>query len=187
MAEIDSTDNANDIEKVQGFIKEQVETYFNELSSKQPVQQQVATARTEQDIAKQQLQDLISPFINPGLNEARLTSADAQDYVKFYTNNTDAAEYQDQVEAMFTKLKDSGKPMPRANILDYLRGNEFRTDPDKFTEKQLAKRKAATDRAELATDFGAGALGRAKNDSNFSNFESKSLEDMEKALDGVTF
>jgi hypothetical protein len=179
----------DDLAKVQGFIKEQVETYFQEQVAKTPALRQVEQQHVvqQEDDGKRQLRELIDPFIKPDLDEARFAGADAQDYVKFYTNNPDAAEYQEKVEATFTALKKAGKPLGRADILDYLIGQEYRHDKDKFTEKLNVKRKEQLERAESASDFGAFSVTKAKNDKTFADFDKLPLEDMEKLLEGVTF
>lgn len=184
-AEPDKTvDDKEDLSKVQDFIKGQVETYFNELQQKATP---AVPGKSQDDLAKEQLGQLINPFIEPGLAEARLTSSDAKDYVHFYMNNPNAKEYHDDVEKTFTALVKAGRPISRNDILKHKLGEEYQADPGKFVEKQTVRQKEQLARAEVAVDFGAAALNKAKSDSNFVNFESKSIEDMEKALEGITF
>lgn len=184
-------EETDDLAKVQDFIKSQVETYFQEQVQKTPAIQQVErqTARESEDAAQKQLRELISPFVDPALNEARLTAADSMDYVKFYTNNPEAAEYQEAVEKTFEALKKAGRPLPREDILAHTIGKEYRTAPEKFTEKLSAKRQAQLERAESASDIGGMSTSRAKNDGTFGEgkFDKLSVEDMEKALEGITF
>lgn len=185
MAETDNNvDEKQDLAKVQDFIKGQVETYFNEMKDKAAP---VVDTKTAEQQAHEQLGQLINPFVEPALNEARLTSSDAKDYVQFYMHNPDAKEYHDDVEKTFTALVKAGRPISRADILKHKLGEEYQADPAKFVEKQTARHKEQVVRAEAAVDFGAAALNKAKSDGTFANFDSKSLEDMEKALDGVTF
>jgi len=184
---MDETENTEkqDLAKVQDFIKGQVETYFNEMKSTLPGP--AVQGKTQEDTAKEQLGQLINPFIEPGLAEARLTSSDAKDYVQFYMNNEHAKEYHDDVEKTFTALVKVGRPISRADILKHKLGEEYQSDPAKFVEKQSERHKQQLQRAEVAVDFGAAALNKAKSDSNFTNFESKTLDEMEKALEGITF
>ncbi len=177
--------NSEEFQQVQSLIKSEVEKYAAEAFAKQS--SSVAQTSTEQEHAQQQLRDLINPFVEPGINEAKLTAADARDYVDFYNNNDVESAYKKQVEDTFNELKKQGRPTTRDAIMSYLLGKDYRADPDKFTETQQARKKQQIDRANTAVDFGAGAVDRAKNDSVFSNFEALSVEDMEKALDGVTF
>jgi hypothetical protein len=185
MAEPDNTTN-DDLAKAQEFIKSQVETYMQEAFAKQQPVTQIQPVVADPN---QQLRELISPFIDPGINEAKFTGADAKDYVKFYTDpkNIDAAEYQDEVEKAFEALAKVGRSTSRADILRYLRGKEYEADPDKFVAKVAERNKAALERARNAGDIGGSAIDRAKNDTTWTNFGKLSLEDMEKALDGVTF
>lgn len=177
-------DQKQDLAKVQDFIKGQVETYFNEMKDKATSGVDIKTAEQQ---AHDQLGQLINPFVEPALNEARLTSSDAKDYVQFYMHNPDAKEYHDDVEKTFTALVKAGRPISRADILKHKLGEEYQTDPAKFVEKQTTKHKEQLQRAEAAVDFGTAALNKAKSDGTFVNFDSKSLEDMEKALEGITF
>jgi len=184
MAEIDTT--TDDFKQVQSLIRGEVEKYAAEAFDKQK-QQVPAQTQTEQQQAQQQLRDLISPFVDPGINEAKLTAADARDYVDFYNSNDVEVTYKQQVEETFNELKKMGRPLPRTDIMNYLVGKEYRADPDKFTAKQSERKKAQLDRAITASDFGSGAVDRQRNESMFTNFDSLSVEDMAKALDGVTF
>lgn len=179
----------DDLAKVQGFIKEQVETYFNEMAQKVPViqQGQQQVVQQQEEAGQRQLRELLSPFIDPPLQEARLQSADAQDYVKFYTGNPDAAEYQDKVEQSFEALKKMGRPTPRADILSYLIGQEYRADKGKFTEKLTTRQKEQLERAEASVDVGTYSTTRAKNDPIFSKFDQLPSEEQAKHLEGIAF
>ena len=185
MAETDNTDNTPSFEQVQALIKSQVDDYLKEQQAA-PTRQQV---QTEQDQARQQVADLINPFIKPDLDEARFVAADAKDYISFYSNNDDAAVYKDDVEKAFDIAKKAGRPIARADILDYVRGKEYREQPDKFKEKETDKHKRQVERAEVGVDFGSAALTRARDDVVFSadTFAKKTLEEQETALDGITF
>jgi hypothetical protein len=59
----------------------------------------------------------------------------------------------------------------------------------KFTEKETERRKTQVKAVESATDMGQSALERARNDPVWSkeNLWTMPLEDLEKALTGVTF
>lgn len=179
-------DQLDDIAKVQEFMKEQVDSYMAEKYPT-PAPQQSQKQESDQDIARRQVKEFVDPIIKPDLDEAKFTATDARDFVDFYTTETDAKEYKDEVEKLFKQAKDNGRPMPRKELLRYLRGREYESDPDKFVEKTQQRKKQQVEHAGQAVDFGAAALNKAKNDSQWTNFEKLSVEDMEKALDGITF
>lgn len=144
---------------------------------------------SEDDQARKEFKKLIDPIYKNEIDEAKLTSAEALDYAKFYNrSNEDAFEYQDQVEAMFERLKSAGRPMSRIDILDYIVGNEKRTSPEKYQERETKRTKAALDKARDAEDMAGFGSSRLKDDiAKFANFESKTLEEMEAALEGIVF
>lgn len=173
----------NDFEKVQAFIKEQVDTYAPDaLRKATPQQPQVDTDAQ----AKRQFGELIDPFVSPHLAKAQFTADDAKDYVDFY-GDEGAREYKDQVEDLFQQAAKNNRPMPRKEILRYVRGKEYEADPEAFVTKASEKKKAQLERAEAASDFGAFSTTRAKADPTFGNFEKLSLDEMEKALEGISF
>ena len=180
-------EETSDFEKVQSFIKEQVQTYFDDIRAKEPPLKQPQITSTEQEQAHKQAGDFIKQFVDSDINDAKFVAADARDYADFYMNNPLAGDYKDDVEKTFKVLKDAGRPTTRNDILDYVRGRQMRTDPENFTKGEKARQAKQLERAESAGDFGASATARAKADAVWSNFESLSVADMEKALDGVTF
>ena len=177
-----------DLAKVQDFIKGQVETYAQEIFKQQqavPVQTQ-QSALTQEQLAQQQLRDVINPFIKPDIDNIKLVSADTRDYVDFYTDPS-VRDDKETVEKMFNELKEAGRPLPRRDIYDYLQGKMAREKPEEFSKKMTERQRKQLDSVNSATDFGAGALERAKNDPQWSNVKNMSLDELEKALDGVTF
>ena len=175
-----------DFEKVEGYIKERVQAYYDEMKAKEPVVTQNVT-QTEQQQAHKQAGDFIKQFVDSDINDAKFIAADARDYADFYMNNSLAGDYKDDVEKTFKVLKDAGRATTRNDILDYVRGRQMRTDPENFTKAEKARQSKQLERAESAGDFGAGAMTRAKSDAVWSNFDSLGVADMEKALDGITF
>jgi hypothetical protein len=182
MAEVE----LDDAEKVEQFlstkIKSEVEAYYKQLSANQP---QTQPTQTEQERAQQELHNIIRPIVDPDIQRSKFDAADAKDYTHFYRSNPDANET--EIEATFKTLVEAGRPTTRADIARYLDGKNFQEDPTKFMAKQVERQKAQVQRAQLAGDAGAGALDRARNDPQWTNFASLPIEDMEKALDGVTF
>lgn len=143
----------------------------------------------EEEQGRKELKKLIDPIYKTEIDKAQLTSAEALDYAKFYNSrNDDAFEYQDKVETMFTNLKEAGRPMSRIDILDYLIGNERRTNPEAYQKREEKRNKTALDKARDAEDVSSYGSSRLKDDiEKFGNFETKTLEEMEKALEGVVF
>ena len=177
----------DDAAKVEEFlqtrIKSEVETYFNEMTAKQ--QQSSPQTPSEQEVAQRQLKEIISPLFDDDIKQSRFDAADAKDYTRFYQQNPDVDS--DEIESTFKALVDAGRPTTRADIARYLVGKKFEADPTKFMSEMSEKQKKQLERASSAGDVGASAMDRAKNDPTWTNFDSLSIEDMEKALDGVTF
>lgn len=179
----------SDFEKVQEFIKEQVQefaqqqfTQFKTELTREPVK--VDDAISE---AQKQLRQTLSPFIDPGINDAKITAQSAVDYVDFYTTNPEAIEFKDAVEDAFTKMKEAGRPVSRRDIYAHMLGGEFIKDRAGFMEKQSVKTKEQLARASDAGDVGLMSYNKAKNDTTWSDFNKLSVEDMEKMLEGIGF
>lgn len=185
----EQTDDAASFERVTSFIKDQVTQYaqeaFQQYNNAVPQQQ----TQSQQDIARQQLQDTLSPFIDPKINEARLVAADTRDYVQFYNDGNIEAEDKEAVEKMFTELKNAGRALPRRDIYHYLQGKLASDKPDEFVKKTTERRQKQLDRANGSVDFGSGALERAKNDPTFSkeNFSKLTSDEQAERLEGITF
>jgi hypothetical protein len=192
MNNTEQTDNPQDLERVQSFIRSQVESYLQEQAAQQQYQQRQSASDqqrqpTEREDAQRVLREAINPIIGPDIASANLNAADAKDYVDFYTGNDAALSYKDEVEKVFNDLKNQGRAMPRSAILRYVRGELYETDQAKFTERESARTKRQIERAEGAIDIGAATLNKAKNDPMFTNFDRLPTEEMEKVLEGVTF
>ena len=193
MADVDNTiQNQEDFEaqkaRLDSYLAEQFNQHFDKR--KQELQQVSQTPqKTQQQDIQDQFKQAINPLIEPSLNEARFTAADAQDYVKFYTNNPEAMVHQEKIEKIFTTLKEAGRATIRADVLKYSYGDDFVKDPDKFIEGYNERKKKQLERVESASDFGAGSLSKVKDHPvyNQENFSKLTVEEMEKALDGVTF
>ncbi len=188
MAEVD-TDSV-EFKQVQDFLKTEVERYASAAFEKQQAtaqQQSIQRQQTDQDIAKQQMADLINPFVEPSINQAKFAAADSNDRVDFYVGaDSDVLSYKDEVEKQFKLLSDQGRALPRKEILRYLRGKEFETDPEAFTAKQLERKKRQVEYAEYGADIGHGGV-KTREDSKYQGFDSKTADEMEKVLEGVTF
>ena len=186
MAETESTDEL-DLAKVQDFIKGQVETFAKEIFAQQPQAAATPAQRipTQEDAARQQLADIIIPFVKPGMDAVQLETAYTRDYVDFYSDPAHA-EDKDAVEAMFVDLKQKGRPLPRRDIHDYLQGKMAREKPDDFNKKRSERQRRQTEAVTSGADMGFGALDRARSDPQYDP-RRMTLDDLEKALEGVTF
>ncbi len=168
-------------EQVFAFVKDLVNQYAEDAFKKQ---QTVTDPAAQQ---QQLLRDTLQPVIGQDLNDAKFAAADARDYVAFYHNNPIADEYQSEVEAAFAQAKQNNRPVPRAEVLNWVIGKERLSDPKKFAEKESARQKRDLDIANMGVDIGSGGLSRQKAETTFSNFDKMSLAEMEKALEGITF
>lgn len=200
--ETDNTEQSqgSDFEKVQGFIKDQVKEYFDDLAQQhkfEPATPQQSSV-SQQDQARQQLRDMIDPIYRSDVDDAKFAAADARDYVDFYTGDEDATVYKDEVEKTFKMLKDAGRPTTRADVLKWIIGSEYKGNKAKFTEREEAKKQKEMDRVHAASDFGASSAERQKADTDFKSFSqrvatgtsdeiSEVVKEMEKAMVGMTF
>jgi hypothetical protein len=186
---MEQVDGGNeDIARVQEFIRNQVKEQMAEMQAAEQAQrQQRELGETDESRSRRQLKEVIDPVIGPDLQDARFVAADAKDEVRFYRKNPEALEHEEEIEKVFMQLKQAGRATDRATIYQYVMGREFTADREKFTDKQLERRKKQLESADIAQDMGAGAIGRAQRDPKYRDFDKLSLEDMEKALDGVTF
>lgn len=183
-------DNPQDLERVQSFIRSQVETYLQEQAALRPPQPQYSQPPrqpTEREDAQRVLRDAITPIIGGDLASANFNAANANDRVDFYMGNDAAASYKDDVEKVFSELQQQGRAMPRAAILRYIRGELFEKDPQAFHERENARTERQLERAGGAVDIGAQTLNKARNDPMFTHFDTLPLDEMEKVLEGITF
>ena len=186
MAEVDDTQQ-DDFGKVQQLIKDQVKTAYDEYHQQQLSRVQQSQGQTEQDIVRKHVGEMISPFIDPKIDQATLTANDAKDEVRFYRRNPDAIDYEEQIEEIFTQSVKEGRPTSRATIYNYVVGKEVMTAPEKFESRQQARKQAQLDRVHSAGDFGADSATRQKVDNSFKDFAKLPLDEMETMLEGVTF
>lgn len=183
-------ENEVDITKVNEYITSVTQEAVREAlatyeAQRQPVYQP-QPGLTQEQAAQLQLKQMLDPFIQPAVNDAKLAAADTSDKVDFYSK-ADNRQYQAEVEEMFGKLKAQGRAIPREDIKNYLIGKAYSDDPKKFTEAEAARHKEQMSNANSSVDFGTNAMERAKSDPVWSNVRAMSLEDLEKNLEGVTF
>jgi hypothetical protein len=186
----DSQQNQPDIDYVNAFLKDRVETYAAEYFKEHLPQQTVQPQQTEEDATRNNLKQILEPFIRPDLDAAKMVAADSRDYVDFYggKDGKDISDGEkDAVEAMFNNLKEKGRPLPRRDIYDYLQGKLSREKPEEFTRRHTDRQKRQLETANGAVDIGFAAIDRAKNDPVWSNVRSMSLEELGNNLEGVAF
>ena len=151
------------------------------------------------EVQRRQLGDTVRSFVNPDIDDAKLTAADALDYAKFYTDNPLGKEYKDEVEQSFDIMKKAGRATSRSDLLKHAVGREVLDSPEKFEQRMTARKKAELDRASFAGDFPANSELRAKQD-RYSTMESlvskynkdghisdEELSQLEEAMGAETF
>lgn len=182
-----NTDSQVDVGALQDWMKNEVKQYFDEQwsTANQQRQQQQSVDTFQQQ--RKQAGDFVKELVKDDLDQVKITAADAKDEVRFYRANPDAIDYEQQIEDLFTAAIKAGRPMTRQDILYYVQGKEAQTEPDKYAERMKARQQRQLQHAEGAVDIGAAALNKAKTDDTWVNFDKLSLEDMEKALEGITF
>lgn len=191
MAEPNENQNQEDVTlaRVQEFIKEQVSQYakdaFAEVTRQQNPQQ---PQLSQEEQYRQNVNNIISPVVDPKIHATQLEVADTRDMVNFYSN-PDMVEYKEPVEKMFNELKAAGRAIPRQDIYFYLQGKMAQEKPEEFGKKLTERQQRQLDRANGSIDMGSSSLERARNDPVYSKdaFSKLSVEEMEKALDGITF
>lgn len=182
MAESEET-SEEQIAKAREFVRAEANALLAEMRAAEGQQQPPVT----KDEGNNQLRELLEPLYGPHVQQARLESMSAIDESRFYRKHPEAAEREDQIEAIFRESMRNGRPWQREEINRYLIGKEAEADPDKFVEKINAKKEAQLRRAEGAMDFGFNGAGREQEVEKFKSFDKLSVEEMEKALEGVTF
>lgn len=99
------------------------------------------------------LRDVLSPYIDPKLNQVLLGSASAMDYTKFYVTHPEAVKHQALIEAKFAQHLQAGAPLPREQVFHMVKGERF----DEFVVEHQETQKQAAARAAAAGTVGAGS------------------------------
>lgn len=171
-----------DIVAVQDFIKDQVKSAYAEVAAADKARQPAPSPDVDKQL-RDQMQQTLDPFIRP----STIMAASAMDHSSFYTRNPEMLEDYEEIERLFEESVRTGRNLGRQDIADYVDGKQRRTKPEEWTKKQEERSAKQKDVAASAVDVGFSAMDKAKNDPNWSNFGSKTIEEMEAALDGVTF
>ncbi len=125
------------------------------LSQVRQQEQQQAQARAAQEAAGKAdpLRDALAPYVDPKVNQAILGSATAMDFARFYIAHPEAVKHQQKIEARFAQQMQGGNPLPREQVFNMLRGENF----DEFMAERTADQQAAAARAAAAGTVGAGS------------------------------
>lgn len=170
-----------DKDAVDAYIKQQFESFAAERDA--AMQQRQQQPPQQMDEVQQNVRQIVDPIYRPDIDQARLVAADAKDHVAFYRRHPEAVDLSDKVEALFEDAVKNGRPTAREALYKYALGDLASTEPEKFAERQ----KMQLRQAEQAADLGAGGTGKNRNEGTLDDLKAMTLEDMEKALDGVTF
>ena len=176
--------DAAEVERVREFIKAQVIDTMKSMETERSPSPVVPTT-TEEEQGRQRLKEVIDPIYRGDIDHVKFVSADAKDEIRFYRKNPDAVDYEEKIETLFTDLAKAGRPTSREHLYHLIIGQEAHKDPEKFVERHAEKKKRQVESAREGLDFGASGLQRTRNDNPFENFESKTIPEMEKALEGV--
>jgi hypothetical protein len=185
------------------YAKEQIDAYIAEQvkANMAAIQQAEAANKPQPPQAdntayEKQVREVLDPIYGVHVDAANFNAADAKDYVDFYSDDIHR-EYKEEVEAAFQLAKQQGRPTSRNTLYRYILGDNYTADPTKFDERQKQIKQKQLDRASSAGDVGGGGIGRereavaalsdvTKVDPNTGKY-TMPLEDMEKALAGMTF
>jgi hypothetical protein len=182
-------------EQIDAYIAEQVKANMAAIqqaeAANKPQPQQQSNVEYEK-----QVRDVLDPIYGVHVDAANFNAADAKDYVDFYSDDIHR-EYKEEVEAAFKLAREQGRPTSRNTLYRYILGDNYTADPAKFDARQKQIKQKQLDRASSAGDVGGGGIGRereamasladvSKVDPNTGKY-TMPLEDMEKALAGMTF
>lgn len=150
------------------------------------IQQGVQAALNERDNVKDvkdvdEVGELISGYVKPETEKLSLAIADTKDHNLFYQQHGNISdEEKAEVESIFNDRMKRGRPEPRSEIYQYLYGKKA-MERDKKEREEDTKRKASE-----ASDAGISGLAKIVSERNVDPRD-MSLEELEKALEGITF
>jgi hypothetical protein len=130
--------------------------------------------------------ELVDPYVKPHVERAerraQLAEAAATDAVTFYISHPEIDKAgRLEIEKRFQALKDKGIAFQREDIYNHYQGENI----DKVVEQKIKSREEAARRAaDAAATVGPGSPDKAR---TTVDARSMSTEDLEKALDGVSF
>ena len=181
-----SQGNEDQIEAFKSFISEQVK---EAISANLPDPTKPDDNIPKPDDPNNQLREVIDPLYRPELDGIALGVKAAEDKVDFYLDaDEDKAAYRDQIEDLFTKQVQAGRPVSRNDIYAHLKGKELIENRDKVVDAEIERRKAAEEKANANIDWGVGSFDRARNDPDWANLDKlESSEEVAKKMEGIVF
>lgn len=108
------------------------------------------------------LEAVIAPYVNKRAGQAMLVAQLAADKADFYSIDdadglAERLHFKEEIEKRALDLARNGRPLPRADIFNHLKGEQ----EDKVQEFRGKRRKAREDRVrESGQDLGGGSLPR---------------------------
>lgn len=145
-----------------------------------PDQAYLRTGQTQQADADP-VARVIAPIVGPPLQAVSLQAQAAMDAATFYATNPDAVKYRDKIEAKFAETMAVGRPVPRQDILNWMRGGPLFKE---MVEEEVKRRQEAIANANAATTAGGGQ--RPQTAPGKSAWD-MSDEELTKALQSVPF
>lgn len=102
------------------------------------------------------MEQLIAPYVTPALTRVALTAEAAMDAATFYADpsNAKALKYRDKIEEKFLEMAGSGRPVPRRDVWNWLRGGPLYQT---ILEDEIKDRDAQLEAARHAQTAGAGS------------------------------
>lgn len=108
------------------------------------------------------LESVIAPYVNKRTSQAMLVAQLAADKADFYAIDdseglAERLHFRDEIEKRAMDLARNGRPLPRVDIFNHLKGEQ----EEKVTEFRQKRRKAREDRVQTdGQDFGGGSMPR---------------------------
>ena len=169
---------------LQQTIQDSIKAGFETMRSEEPrhshQQQQMQQPQWGQQAEVDPVTRVIAPIVGPALQSLNLQTQAAMDLASFYATNPDAVKHKDKIEAKFAETMQTGRPVPRQDILNWMRGGPMFKE---MVEEEISRRAAATREAELAATAGGGrpAITPGKNPHDMTD------DELSNALKNVAF
>lgn len=126
--------------------------------------------------------DMVRPYVDPAIREARLAGQSATDAVLFYQKNPKATKHMDEIEARFNRLVANGTAFARADIYNHLRGEKY----EEFVKADQEEQRLAAERA-ANEGLSVGAGGRVIGSGGTKDAHDATDEELSDALKNMSF
>jgi len=124
---------------------------------------------------------LVAPIVAPALQHVSLQAQAAMDAATFYATNPDMVKFKDKIEEKFSETMRSGRPVPREDIKNWMRGGPMWKE---MVEDEIKRRSDAVQNANDASTAGGG--GRPQT-TRVLNARDLSDDDLQKGLSNISF